>query len=120
MQTVLKNIETYTDDYLIVDGTIPIVTNSTILDELTLYSLSDIEQHTLFTKFEEITKRRISPDTDINTLSFGQKIIFATLCSLCCSATKIQLRRVFSSIDNQKTEQLKTLIETKNSKAKSF
>lgn len=120
MKTVLKNIETYADDYLIVDGTIPIVTNSTVLDELTLYCLTDFEQVNLFKKFEEITKRNIRAETDINTLSFGQKIIFATLCSLFCSATKVQLRRVFSSIDSHKTNELNILIETEELKGREF
>ena len=120
MQTVLKNIETYADDYLIVDGTIPIVTNSTVLDELTLYCLTHLEQQNLFNKFEEITKRNIKPETDINTLSFGQKIIFATLCSLYCGAKKVQLRRIFSSIDSHKTNELNILIETEKLNGREF
>jgi hypothetical protein len=120
MQTVLKNIKIYADDYLIVDGTIPIVTNSSVLDELTLYCLTDFGQNDLLQQFEEITKRNIKSDTDINTLSFGQKIIFATLCSIYSSATKVQLRRVFSSIDNQKTEKLNLLIENEKLKGREF
>lgn len=120
MQTVLKNIETYAENYLIIDGTIPIVTNSTMIDELTLYCLTDLNQKEFFKKFEEITKRNIKSETSINTLSYGQKIIFATLCSIYSSAEKVQLRRIISSIDQQKRNDLNLLIQNETQKGREF
>lgn len=120
MDTVLKNINQYQADYLIIDGTIPIVTNSSIEDEMTLYNLTTHTQNLILTEFKRITNKTIVSETDVNTLSYGQKIIFSVLCSIFCSAKSVLLRRVESSVDTNKLIMIKALINLEESKGRKF
>jgi ABC-type transport system involved in cytochrome c biogenesis ATPase subunit len=120
MNTLKKHITENKLEFLIIDGIIPIVTNSTLLDEMVLYNLTDSKIKTLLKQFREITGKSITGDTKINTLSFGQKIIAAILMSINCKAPKVLLRRVSSSIDKSKLDTLIKMIEKESQNGRIF
>ncbi|MGX5818743.1 hypothetical protein ACWKWU_11135 [Chitinophaga lutea] len=120
MDAVINNIAKYKDEYLIIDGTIPVLTNSVIRDELTLYCLADEQEDALIAAYSQLIKRHVSQNTRLGTLSYGQKLILSVLCAVYSTAPKVQLKNVYSSLDGSMQRAINDLIDAARLKGRVF
>ena len=104
-------IAQYSETHLICDSAHPLLTNSTIEDELRLYNLSRASSELLLHHFHLITGKEVNPSSDTTHLSGGQKVILLVLAALLSLAPRILFYNIPASLDPERAEQVRKLIE---------
>lgn len=100
----------YASDYLICQAENPLLSASSLREEIILYNLDEASQSNLINEFNLITGKDISLKFDISLLSGGQKVILMVLLALYSPAKKILFHNVFSPLDEPTREAVQVLI----------
>ena len=118
MKELLKNIKTFSDDYLILDGLVPTISLGYIKEEFVLYKIEKENYRKLLDLFYKITDKRVNENYLISELSHGQKLILSSIIVLSSSAKKILFRNFFTSVSIQNRSKINTLIAEQKTNGK--
>ena len=103
--------EEYGQNFLVLDGRVHSMSNSTIKDEIRLYNLSKEKYHKTIELFNRITGKSISDKSQVTELSGGQKLILSALIALESPARNIIFFDYFIALHQSKKDVLYSLIE---------
>jgi ABC-type uncharacterized transport system ATPase subunit len=118
MKELKRNIELYSNDYLIMDGLIPSISLGQIQEEFRLYNIDESQYERILKCFVEITDKTVSEKYLISELSHGQKLILSALMVLNSSAQKILFHNFFTSISKKNREKIESIITIKSNEGK--
>ena len=118
MKSLFQNLGQYSDDYLILDGLIPIVSLGYVKEEFILYNIDEGQYQEILDIFTQISEKLINENTLISKLSHGQKIILSALIALHSPAKRILFRNFFTSVSRDNRKKIEALIETKTQEGK--
>lgn len=118
MKELKKNIELYSNDYLIMDGLIPSISLGQIQEEFMLYNIDKSQYERILKDFLEITDKKVSENYLISELSHGQKLILSALMALNSSAEKILFNNYFTSVSQTNRQKIDSIIDIKSKEGK--
>jgi len=118
MKELKRNIELYSDEFLLMDGLVPSISLGQIQEELNLYNIDKGQYERILHDFFEITDKRVTKNYLISELSHGQKLILSALMVLNSSAEKILFRNFFTSISQRNREKIEEIISIKSKEGK--
>lgn len=116
--TLDKIIEQFADDFLICDVHNPIICNTVVNEEAALYNLSEESINECLTVYKNITGETLTLNTELSTLSGGQKVALMLLLALYSPAQKIVIIDFKFTLDAAKTEEFTRLIQSFRHKGK--
>ena len=93
--------EDRSDTHLICNARRPLIAGGKLREELLLYNLSTESTSDVMDKFAELTGKRISIESETNTLSGGQKVLLMCLLALFSPARRILFIDLWHSLDEQ-------------------
>ncbi len=108
---ITELLDRYSDKYLICDGEQPLLTYGSVAEEMMLYNIADEAQNKILSGFTAITGKILSPDTNTNQLSGGQKVILAVLLSLASPSPALLFHNLEHGLDKDKRSRIYLLIE---------
>lgn len=108
---ILDFLRRHGEEFLVMDGRMPLLTSGAIRDEARLYNLDPDAEAAVLARFTELTGREAGPDTAVTTLSGGQKIVLATLLALESPATDLLFVDFFQALYPARRQALKEFIE---------
>lgn len=95
---------------LFCNASLPISGGGTLREEFILYHLDSALQAALINEFASITGKELNPQSDLHTLSGGQKVLMMTLLALLSPAKSIHFVNLWHSLDTQNRDLVKELI----------
>lgn len=104
-------IDKYSSEYLICDSSYPLITNSSLDEEVMLYNLKSKQLSDMIDSYFQATGVKIDLTTNISTLSGGQKTILMALLALYSDATNIIFIHLFAGLDQERVKALNKLID---------
>ncbi|MCX6220149.1 MAG: hypothetical protein NTZ69_04105 [Bacteroidia bacterium] len=120
MKRVLAFIQENSNEYLLLDGSIPTLTLGLVKEELILYNIPSTGFKNIIDAFNTFADKVINVDSLISELSGGQKLILSSVIALNSSAEKIKFRNFFNSLNETKRPLIKMLIEEKIKEGKTI
>lgn len=96
--------------YLICPARHPLLSNSKLWDELLLYNLDPAAQTKLSALFEHLAGKRLAADSEVQTLSGGQKVLLMCLLALLSPAPRIIFLDLWHSLDPQNRNKVQQLL----------
>jgi|GEM_PF-2066977 len=118
MRKVKQFIKAYTEDYLLIDGTVPSITTGLVKEEMILYNIKEQNMKNIVNSFNNITGKELMINSLISELSYGQKLILTALISLNSTAQKLRFRNFFTSLNSEKKIEIMKMIEEEKNKGK--
>jgi ABC-type iron transport system FetAB ATPase subunit len=108
--STLDAIDQYTDGYLICDASYPLLTNSSLNEEILLYNIERHKWVSLAIDFFEITGKQLGQDSSISNLSGGQKVILMVILALYSPADRILFLNIGHAVDTDRLTTIHALI----------
>jgi ABC-type Mn2+/Zn2+ transport system ATPase subunit len=97
--------------HLVCNARSPLISNGRLREELILHAIDAEEIEPLIQDFSHFTGREINADTDISTLSGGQKVMLMLLLALHSPANSIIFVDLWHSLDEQNQAKIKKLLD---------
>lgn len=113
---IMDFLRRHGDEFLVMDGRVPLLTSTVIHDEARLYNLDPDAEAAALSRFTELTGREAGPDTAVTTLSGGQKIVIAALLALESPATDLLFVDFFRSLYPARRRALEEIIAASRSR----
>ncbi|MCB5284924.1 MAG: hypothetical protein LHW45_04960 [Candidatus Cloacimonetes bacterium] len=98
------------DIQLLCDAGQPLCGGGTLREELLLYNVPPASLGALSAEFAALTGKDLVPDSDVNILSGGQKVLLMCLCALFSPARRILFTNLWHSLDADNRARTKELI----------
>lgn len=95
---------------LFCNASLPISGGGSLREEFILYHLDSAKQAALIKEFASITGKQLKAQSDLNSLSGGQKVLIMTLLALFSPAKSIHFVNLWHSLDSQNRKLVKELI----------
>jgi|GEM_PF-1687717 len=112
---MIKLCELYGSDYLICDGSNPLITDS-LAEEMLLYHIDVQFQWQVLNLYNQLCARNLCHSANISALSGGQKILLMIVLALHSRAKKLLLINVFEHLDADKKKSLKAYLDSQTIK----
>jgi ABC-type Mn2+/Zn2+ transport system ATPase subunit len=104
-------LKTYGATHLICDGSQPLLSSSDFSEEALMYNLPTGPALQVLSTFNHVTDKAISAQSDISSLSGGQKVVLMILLALYSAAERIVLANIAVSLDIERIAAVKALID---------
>ena len=111
IRTTIDLLREFGEEWLVLDGKRPCVTEAAVHEECCLYGFSAEEERRVLTLFEEISGQTLSCASRLHELSGGQKVIFSTLLALHSSAKKLLFVNFFLALHESKKRRIQELLQ---------
>lgn len=103
-------MQTHPPTLLICDARLPLCGGGTLREELLLYNIPSGSIPLLIQEFDSATGKRLLPDSNVDILSGGQKVMLMCLCALFSPASAISFCHLWHSLDPHNRDWAKDLI----------
>jgi hypothetical protein len=104
-------IDKYSEYYLVCDVSYPLITSSSLFEESLIYNIENHKRVSLALDFFDITGKQLRQDSDISTLSGGQKVVLMVLLALYSPAQNICFYKLQHSLDADRLKAINSIIE---------
>ena len=111
MKTTIELLREFGEEWLVLDGKRPCVTEAAVQEEFCVYSLSAEEERRVLALFEEISGQALTCASRLHELSGGQKVIFSALLALHSSAKKLLFVNFFLALHESKKRRIQELLQ---------
>ncbi len=111
MKTTIELLREFGEEWLVLDGKRPCVTEAAVHEEFCLYGLSVYDESHVFALFEEIGGQPLTRASLLHELSGGQKVIFSTLSALYSSAKNLLFVNFFLALHESKKHRIQGLLQ---------
>lgn len=106
INTTLELLQEYGQDYLLLDGRRPCVTDATVNEEFSLYGIDAAQMDDILAEFQDIAGQQLERASNIRELSGGQQVILATLLALKSRAKRLMFVNFFLALHESKKARL--------------
>jgi len=110
MKTTLELLREFGEEWLVLDGKRPCVTEAAVHEEFCLYGLSVESERRVLALFEEISGQTLTRVSRLHELSGGQKVIFSALLALNSQANHLLFINFFLALHETKKRRIEELI----------
>ena len=111
MKTTLELLQEYGQEYLLLDGRRPCVTDATVNEEFCLHGLEPAQAEGILSEFYDIAGQKLERTSNIRELSGGQQVILATLIALKSRAKRLLFANFFLALHDSKKARLDNLLK---------
>ena len=102
-----------TQDYLICDAAIPLISTS-LADELLLYHIAGNDIMPVIRSFNELSGKQIDEDFDLSQLSGGQKVLLMLCLALASPAEALCFKDLAHYLDDKRWAMVQSMLKRSN------